>query len=35
VFSQEDLLDALRIARSAAGDKPVINQVTITLGPRK
>lgn len=35
VFSEEELLDALRIARGAAGDKPVITELAIKLGPRK
>src|SRR5271166_6544871 len=35
VFSDWDLRDALRIARKAAGDKPVIDNLSIKLGGRR
>jgi hypothetical protein len=35
VFSDWDLRDAPRIARKAAGDKPVIDNLSIKLGGRR
>jgi osmotically-inducible protein OsmY len=35
VFSDWDLRDAIRIASKAAGDRPVINNLTIFVGGRR
>ena len=35
VFSDWDLRDAIRIATKAAGDRPVINNLTIVVGGRR
>jgi osmotically-inducible protein OsmY len=35
VFSDWDLRDAIRIATKAAGDRPVINNLTIFVGGRR
>lgn len=35
VFSDWDLRDAIRIASKAAGDRPVINNLTIIVGGRR
>ena len=35
VFSDWDLRDAIRIATKAAGDRPVVNNLTLVVGGRR